>query len=87
MHLARQKSHSDAEFYQMQRQAEANKILLTREYLEIKKYESLSQNNKIYYGSDIPQMFIHGGCSKEDVNHVENLGGNKLESNLKNKQN
>jgi len=63
IHLARQKSHSDADFYQTQKQAEANSLLLTKEYLELKKYEAISKNNKIYYGTEIPTMFISGGCS------------------------
>lgn len=62
MHLARQKSRSDAEVYQMKLQSEANKLLLTPEYLELKKYEALSSNAKIYYGQDIPKMFSLGGC-------------------------
>lgn len=60
MHIARQKSRSDAEFYQLQKQAEANKLLLTREYLELTKYRSLTTNSKIYFGPDIPNMFVQG---------------------------
>lgn len=63
MHLAREKSHSDAKSYQVKAQAQANKHLLTKEYLELKKYESLAGNAKIYYGQDIPKMFALGGCS------------------------
>lgn len=63
MHLARQRSRSDAEFYQSKRQAEANNLLLTPEYLELKKFQALAQNNKVYYGTNIPNMFVHGGCS------------------------
>lgn len=63
MHVARQKSRSDAEFYQLQKQAEANNLLLTDSYLELKKYEAIAQNSKIYYGAEIPDMFVHGGCS------------------------
>lgn len=58
MHLARQKSRSDAEHYQTKMQAEANKLLLTQEFLELKKYEALAHNTKIYYGQDIPKMFM-----------------------------
>lgn len=65
MHLARQKSRSDANFYQMERQAKANTLLLTKEFLELKKYESLSQNAKVYFGQDIPKMFSYGGCSND----------------------
>lgn len=63
IHLARQKSHSDADFYQTQKEAEANRLLLTKEYLEMKKYEAIAKNNKIYYGTEIPTMFISGGCN------------------------
>ncbi|XP_049802074.1 erlin-1-like [Schistocerca nitens] len=66
MHLAKQKSIADAEFYNLHKQAEANKLLLTKEYLELKKYDSISHNNKIYYGSEIPDMFVHGGCRNSD---------------------
>ena len=67
MHLAREKSRSDADFYQMAKQAEANKLLLSKEYLELEKYKSLSQNAKIYYGPDIPKMFAFGGCSNDST--------------------
>ncbi|XP_034951075.1 erlin-1-like [Chelonus insularis] len=65
LHLARQKSLSDAEYYKQQKQAEANMLLFSKEYLEIKKYESLAKNSKIYYGQEIPKMFALGGCSQE----------------------
>lgn len=65
MHLARQKSHSDADYYQMKMQAEVNRLLLTKEFLELKKYEALTHNAKIYFGEDIPKMFMYGGCSTD----------------------
>lgn len=64
MHLAREKSRSDADYYQMAKQAEANKLLLTKEYLELEKYKALSQNTKVFYGPDIPKMFSLGGCGQ-----------------------
>lgn len=66
MHLTRQKSHSDAEYYQMKMQAEANTLLLSKQYLELKKYEALAHNMKIYYGQDIPKMFAYGGCMNDN---------------------
>lgn len=33
-------------------------MLLTREYLELKRLEAISQNSKIYFGSDLPKMFM-----------------------------
>lgn len=62
MHLATQKNRADAELYHMQKQAEANKLLLTPEYLELKKYEALTNSAKLFYGPDVPKMFSFGGC-------------------------
>merc|ERR1719410_2352747 len=38
MHLAKEKSKTDAEFYRIKKQAEANKLLYTSEFIEIKKF-------------------------------------------------
>merc|ERR1712012_970261 len=54
IHLAKEKSRTDAEFYRIQKQAEANKLLLTSEYLELQKYSSLTNNQKVFFGPDIP---------------------------------
>lgn len=70
MHLAREKSRSDAEYYQTKRLAEANSILLTTEYLELKKYESVGKNSKVYFGNNIPSMFLQGGCLPMDQLHT-----------------
>merc|ERR1719245_1938858 len=58
IHLAREKAKTDAEFYRVQKQAEANKLLLTSEYLELQKYSSLTNNQKVFFGPDIPTMFV-----------------------------
>lgn len=34
------------------------RIAIPREYLELKKIEAVAQNNKIFYGSDIPSAFL-----------------------------
>lgn len=79
MHLARQRSRSDAEFYQMKMQAEANKLLLSKEFLELKKYESLAHNTKIFYGQDIPRMFSFGSCLNDaDLKSNTNIEHKKL---------
>ena len=57
IHLARERSKSDAEYYKIQKQAEANKLLFTKEYLELKKYEATLSNRKVYFGPSIPNMF------------------------------
>merc|ERR1712198_248023 len=40
IHLAKEKSKTDAEFYKVLKEAEANRLLFTPEYLELKKYEA-----------------------------------------------
>ncbi|GMS96332.1 hypothetical protein PENTCL1PPCAC_18507 [Pristionchus entomophagus] len=66
-HLARHRAHADAEFYRAQRAAEANRLLLTPEYLELKRVEAIGSNNKIYYGSDIPSVFLSGELSPTSI--------------------
>merc|ERR1719219_2018871 len=58
IHLAKEHTKTDAEFYKIQKQAEANRLLLTPEFLELKKIEAISSNNKVYFGPDIPNMFL-----------------------------
>ncbi|RCN49112.1 Erlin-2-A family protein, partial [Ancylostoma caninum] len=58
-HLASEKAKADAEFYRAQKAAEANRLLLTPEYLELKRIEAIAKNNKIFYGQDIPSAFFH----------------------------
>lgn len=38
--------------------AEANKLLMTKEYIEMKRIESLGNNTKLYYGPDLPKIFM-----------------------------
>ena len=33
-------------------------MMLTPEYIELKKYEALAANNKVYFGNSIPSMFV-----------------------------
>ena len=40
-----------------QKLAEGNQLKLTREYLELMKYQSIANNTKIYFGPDIPSVF------------------------------
>ncbi|XP_049271938.1 erlin-2-like isoform X2 [Rhipicephalus sanguineus] len=64
MHYSREKMKADGEFYSKERLAEANRLLLTPEYLELKRYEAIASNNKVYFGKDIPSMFINH-CSRQ----------------------
>ena len=58
IHLAQRKSQTDAEFYSVEKKAEANKLLLTKQFLELKRYEALSSNRKVFFGPDIPGTFV-----------------------------
>ncbi|KAM6956335.1 erlin-1 [Aplochiton taeniatus] len=58
--LAREKAKADAEYYSAAKIAEANALKLTPEYLDLMKYQSIAANSKIYFGQDIPNMFVEG---------------------------
>ncbi|XP_026527132.1 erlin-2 isoform X1 [Notechis scutatus] len=61
-YLAREKAKADAECYTAMKIAEANKLKLTPEYLQLMKYKAIASNSKIYFGKDIPNMFMdHAG--------------------------
>uniref|UniRef100_A0A8C8MND9 Erlin-1 n=1 Tax=Oncorhynchus tshawytscha TaxID=74940 RepID=A0A8C8MND9_ONCTS len=56
--LAKMKARADAEYYTAAKFAEANRLKLTPEYLELMKYQAIAANSKIYFGQDIPNMFL-----------------------------
>ncbi|XP_006820497.2 erlin-1-like [Saccoglossus kowalevskii] len=69
-HLAHEKATADATFYAAERETQSNKLKLTPEYLEMMKYQAISQNSKIYFGESIPNMFLSGDSNsfiKESV--------------------
>ena len=47
IHLDKEKSKTDAEYYRIAKQAEANKLLLTPQFLELRRYETMSANQKV----------------------------------------
>ncbi|KAK9120913.1 hypothetical protein Syun_018530 [Stephania yunnanensis] len=58
MYLAREKSLADADYYRMTREAEANKLKLTQEYLELKFIEAIANNTKMFFGDKVPNMIF-----------------------------
>ena len=58
IHLARERMKADAEFYSIRQVAEGNKLLLTPEFLELKRFEAIGRNSKIYYGPAIPNLIV-----------------------------
>ncbi|CAA3027897.1 erlin-2-B [Olea europaea subsp. europaea] len=58
MYLAREKSLADADFYRTMKEAEANKLKLTPQYLELKFIEAIANNSKIFFGNKVPNMVL-----------------------------
>ena len=73
MFFAREKMKADAEYYAKMKKAESNKLLFSPEYLQLKKFESIAQNSKMYFGPDIPRMFVDIGYS--NFAKVQDLAG------------
>ncbi|KAJ1393930.1 Erlin1/2 [Sesbania bispinosa] len=58
MYLAREKSLADADFYRVIREAEANRLKLTPEFLQLKFIEAIANNTKIFFGDKVPNMVL-----------------------------
>ncbi|CAM4726852.1 unnamed protein product [Leuciscus chuanchicus] len=65
--LARERARADAEYYTAEKFAEANRLKLTPEYLELMKYQAIASNSKIYFGQEIPNMFVDNSASRPAV--------------------
>jgi hypothetical protein len=66
MYLNREKMRADAEYYTKEKLSDWNRLLLTKGYLQLKRYESIAQNLKIYFGSNIPTMFYERSDSNSE---------------------
>jgi len=84
-HLAKMKANTDAECYKQIKQAEANNLIFTPEYLEMKRIEAVSQLSKVYYGPSIPQMIVDSfNTGNKDVKQTlddmvkTTVGGKKI---------
>nr|POF25935.1 erlin-2-b [Quercus suber] len=58
IYMAQEKSFADADFYRLLKEAEANKLKLTPQFLELKFIEAIADNTKIFFGEKIPNMFL-----------------------------
>ncbi|XP_010258063.1 PREDICTED: erlin-2-B-like [Nelumbo nucifera] len=58
MYLEREKSLTDANYYRVIKEAEANKFKLTPQYLELKFIEAIANNSKIFFGDKVPNMLF-----------------------------
>lgn len=57
MHVNKEKSLADAAFYKAQKETESNRAKLTKEFLDLTRYQAIAKNTKIYFGDSIPKMF------------------------------
>lgn len=57
MMFNREKMTADAEYYTKAKIAQANELLLTPQYLELRRTEAIAANAKVYFGANIPSMF------------------------------
>ncbi|KAK3035935.1 hypothetical protein RJ639_031358 [Escallonia herrerae] len=76
MYLAREKSLTDANFYRTMKEAEANKMKLTPQFLELKFIEAIANNSKIFFGNKVPNMVFDQrllGSFLQDVARTGNL--------------
>ncbi|PRQ40659.1 putative Band 7 domain-containing protein [Rosa chinensis] len=58
MYLAREKSVADADFYKVMKEAEANRLKLTPQFLELKFIEAIADNTKVFFGDKVPNMVL-----------------------------
>eukprot|EP00243_Klebsormidium_subtile_P002745 TRINITY_DN15545_c0_g1_i1.p1 TRINITY_DN15545_c0_g1~~TRINITY_DN15545_c0_g1_i1.p1 ORF type:complete len:344 (+),score=104.79 TRINITY_DN15545_c0_g1_i1:285-1316(+) len=58
IYLAKQKSLVDAEVYRLTKEAEANKLKLTAEFLELEFIRAIANNTKMFFGDKIPAMVL-----------------------------
>ena len=57
-HLATITAQADADYHLAQKQAESNKLKLTPQYLELMRYKAITSNTKLYFGPNIPNLFM-----------------------------
>jgi len=58
MHLAQSKAEADATHYRSQREAEANKLRYSPEFVQLELARAIANNTKIFFGEKIPNMFL-----------------------------
>ncbi|KAL1220293.1 hypothetical protein V5N11_005816 [Cardamine amara subsp. amara] len=69
MYLDRQKSLADADYYRVLREAEANKLKLTPEFLELKFIDAIARNTKMFFGDKVPNMVLDQRLLGNFLNH------------------
>ena len=60
MASARSRAAADAELYRASKEAEANKLRLTKEVLQLEAVRALANNTKIFWGEKLPSLYADG---------------------------
>ena len=60
MATARSKAAADAELYRATKEAEANKLRLTKEVLQLEAVRALANNTKVFWGDKLPSLYADG---------------------------
>lgn len=58
INLDRVQADADAVFYRSQREAEANKLMFTPEYIRLKLIEAISKNTKLYFAPNVSTLLF-----------------------------
>eukprot|EP01095_Lingulamoeba_sp_RSL-Kostka_P003526 TRINITY_DN1449_c0_g1_i2.p1 TRINITY_DN1449_c0_g1~~TRINITY_DN1449_c0_g1_i2.p1 ORF type:complete len:155 (+),score=65.52 TRINITY_DN1449_c0_g1_i2:650-1114(+) len=72
MHVAKQKALAEANRFQLENEAEGLKAKLTPAFLQYTLFQSLSNNTKIYFGENIPSMFLPFLSGNNDLEQIFN---------------
>jgi len=57
---ARAHAAADAELYRATREAEANRLRLTPELLQLEAVRALANNTKVFWGERLPSVYADG---------------------------
>ncbi|KAF8399589.1 hypothetical protein HHK36_015457 [Tetracentron sinense] len=78
MYMGREKSLADANFYRVMKEAEANRLKLTPEFLELRFIEAIANNSKIFFGDKIPNMIFDQRLLGNFLHDVERKGNMEI---------
>jgi len=60
MYTAKARADADAELYRATKEAEANKMRLTPELLQLEAVKALASNTKVFWGEKLPSLYADG---------------------------
>jgi len=63
MHISREKAKTDSAFYKAAKEAEANSLLMTGQFLQLTKVQSLAANAQLVFGNEIPSSLLMGAAA------------------------